>query len=70
MTRHVLNAWKIDIENRVNGIDRLPRVGARVNAHEIAPGVVYTDRNIRVTAFPVRHGYLLRSAFGSKRPTG
>jgi hypothetical protein len=68
MTKHVLSAWKIDIENRVNGIDRLSRDGCRVVVHEIKPGVIYTDRNIRVTAFPVRHG-LRHSAFGSKRPT-
>jgi ribonuclease BN (tRNA processing enzyme) len=58
MTRHVLQAWKIDIENRTNGIDRLPRAGCRVNVHEIVPGKVYSDRNIRVSAFPVRHGAL------------
>jgi ribonuclease BN (tRNA processing enzyme) len=67
MTRHVLEAWKVDIEDRVTGIDRLPRAGARVDAHEIAPGVVYSDRNIRVTAFPVRHGDL--AAFGFRFET-
>ena len=67
MTRHVLSAWKIDIDNRVNGIDRLPRAGCRVVAHEIKPGVIYTDRNIRVTAFPVRHG--LEHAFGFRFET-
>src|SRR5712671_8168091 len=30
MTRHVMDAWKIDIDNRVHGIDRLPRAGCRV----------------------------------------
>src|SRR6266478_5344094 len=58
MTRHVRNAWKIDIDNRVHGIDRLPRAGCRVNVHEIEPGIVYTDRNVSVTAFRVRHGEL------------
>src|SRR5712691_240132 len=47
MTRHVLKAWEIDIEDRVTGIDRLPRGGCRVNAHEITPGLVYADRNVR-----------------------
>jgi ribonuclease BN (tRNA processing enzyme) len=68
MTRHVMDAWKIDIDNRMNGIDRLPRAGCRVNVHEIEPGVIYTDRNIRITAFPVRHG-LLRDAFGFRFET-
>jgi ribonuclease BN (tRNA processing enzyme) len=62
MTRHVLKAWEADIKDRVSGVDRLPRGGCRVNAHEIASGVIYTDRNIRVTAFPARHGDLI--AFG------
>jgi ribonuclease BN (tRNA processing enzyme) len=67
MTGHVLQAWQIDIEDRLTGIDRLPRRGCRVNAHEIAPGVIYVDRNIRVTAFPVRHGDL--AAFGFRFET-
>jgi ribonuclease BN (tRNA processing enzyme) len=68
MTRHVLQAWKIDIENRTNGIDRLPRAGCRVNVHEIVPGEIYSDRNIRVSAFPVRHGALAH-AFGFRIET-
>jgi ribonuclease BN (tRNA processing enzyme) len=67
MTGHVLEAWEIDIEDRLTGIDRLPRRGCRVNAHEIAPGVIYVDRHIRVTAFPVRHGDL--AAFGFRFET-
>ena len=67
MTKHVLSAWKIDIGNRVNGIDGLPRAGCRVIVHEIKPGVIYTDRKIRVTAFPVRHG--LKHAFGFRFET-
>jgi ribonuclease BN (tRNA processing enzyme) len=68
MTSHVLKAWKIDIENRLNGIDRLPPSGCGVNAHEIVPGIIYSDRNIRVTAFPVRHG-MLRNVFGFRFET-
>lgn len=67
MTRHVLIAWRIDIANRVNGTDRLPRAGCRVIVHEIRSGVIYTDSNIRVTAFPVRHG--LKHAFGFRFET-
>jgi ribonuclease BN (tRNA processing enzyme) len=68
MTKHVLAAWQVDIDNRTNGIDRLPRPGCRVNVHEIAPGVIYSDRNIRVTAFPVQHGALAH-AFGFRFET-
>jgi ribonuclease BN (tRNA processing enzyme) len=67
MTRHVQSAWKLDIDNRVMGIDRLPHAGCQVVVHEIKPGVIYTDRNIRVTAFPVRHG--LEHAFGFRFET-
>jgi ribonuclease BN (tRNA processing enzyme) len=67
MTERVLEAWEIDIEDRVTGIDRLPRLGCQVNVHEIAPGVIYVDGNIRVTAFPVRHGDL--AAFGFRFET-
>lgn len=67
MTRHVLEAWRIDIDDRVNGIDRLPPSGCQVNVHEIRPGLIYADHNIRVTAFPVRHGTL--SAFGFRFET-
>lgn len=67
MTKHVLSAWKVDIENRIRGIDRLSRSGCRVIVHEIKPGVIYVDRNIRVTAFPVRHG--LKHAFGYRFET-
>jgi ribonuclease BN (tRNA processing enzyme) len=67
MTKQVLKAWEIDIDDRVNGIDKLPRKGCGVIAHEIVPGVVYTDRNIHVTAFPVRHGDL--TAFGFRFET-
>ena len=55
MTEHVLKAWQVDIDVRTNGIDRRSSTGCRVNAHEIAPGIVYEDRNVTVTAFPAQH---------------
>ena len=68
MTHHVLNAWKVDIDSRLNGIDRLPASGCAINAHEIDPGAFYTDRNIRVSAFRVRHAGL-ENAFGFRVET-
>ena len=68
MTRHVLQAWKVDIDDRINGIDRLPPAGCRVNVHEIKSGVIYADHNIRVTAFPVRHGTLRAFGFRFETP--
>jgi ribonuclease BN (tRNA processing enzyme) len=58
MTRHVLKAWEVDIANRLHGLERATRCGYAVNAHEIVPGVVYSDVNVRVTAFPTNHGEL------------
>ena len=67
MTQNVLKAWAVDIDDRMTGLDRLPASGCRVEAHEVTPGLVYADRNIRVTAFPARHGDL--AAFGYRFET-
>lgn len=55
MTEHVLKAWQVDIDGRTTGINRHNATGYKVDAREIAPGVVYRDRNVTVTAFSVRH---------------
>jgi ribonuclease BN (tRNA processing enzyme) len=55
MTEHVLKAWQVDIDGRTNGLNQHNTTGCNVMAHEIAPGVVYKDRNVTVTAFSVRH---------------
>lgn len=61
MTEHVLKAWQIDIDGRTNGINQRDVTGYKVEAHEITPGVVYRDRNVTVTAFPVRHEEMVDS---------
>ncbi len=61
MTEHVLKAWQVDIDGRTNGLNRHNPTGYKVNAHEIAPGVVYRDSNITVTAFPARHEEMVDS---------
>jgi ribonuclease BN (tRNA processing enzyme) len=68
MTSHVLQAWELDIANRLHGMEKGTRTGYRVNAHEIMPGRIYTDKNIRVTAFHVNHGEL-NDAFGFRFET-
>jgi ribonuclease BN (tRNA processing enzyme) len=57
MTEHILQAYRIDIETRINpeGNQRPIAEGWRVNAHEIKPGVIYKDANVTVTAFATRH---------------
>jgi ribonuclease BN (tRNA processing enzyme) len=57
MTEHILEAYRIDIETRTNpeGNQRSHAGGWKVNAHEIKPGVIYKDANVKVTAFPTKH---------------
>jgi ribonuclease BN (tRNA processing enzyme) len=56
MTRHILQAYRADIDMRRYGLEPANDSGYRVIVHEIAPGVVYHDGHVTVTAFPVLHG--------------
>ena len=56
MTKHILAAYKEDIAMRVKGLELADPRGYQVNPHEIKPGLIYQDKNVRVTAFSVRHG--------------
>ncbi|PYR61609.1 MAG: MBL fold metallo-hydrolase [Acidobacteria bacterium] len=66
MTDHVLRAWEQDVEIRTQGLER--RWPLRVVAHEIRPGVVYSDALVKVTAFNVLHG-AWKDAYGYKFET-
>jgi ribonuclease BN (tRNA processing enzyme) len=52
-----LQAYRVDIETRTNpeGNQRRFPDGAKVNAHEITPGVIYKDDKVTVTAFATKH---------------
>ena len=63
MTRHVLEAWQVDIDNRLNGPEARLRGGVGVRVHAIEPGAIYRDDNVTVTAFRVDHGHM-KNAFG------
>jgi ribonuclease BN (tRNA processing enzyme) len=56
MTRHIMLAWQADIDIRTKGLEHRSTAGLDVHAHDIAPGVVYQDANVKVTAFPNTHG--------------
>ena len=56
MTQNVLEAWAEDIRYRVYGLQPANNAGWRVNAHKVSEGVIYQDDNVKVEAFPVRHG--------------
>jgi ribonuclease BN (tRNA processing enzyme) len=56
MTEHLLAAYDEDIWIRIDGLEPANTEGYKVNVHEIGPGLVYEDENVRVTAFLVEHG--------------
>jgi ribonuclease BN (tRNA processing enzyme) len=56
MADNILKAYAEDIHIRTTGLEQANLTGYKVNAHEIQPGVVYQDANVKVTAFAVRHG--------------
>jgi ribonuclease BN (tRNA processing enzyme) len=56
MTEHILDAYREDINIRLNGGEPSNKTGYKVMAHEIKPGVVYKDANVTVKAFRVEHG--------------
>jgi ribonuclease Z len=56
MTAHILKAYEADIQYRLHGLEPANDEGWRVNVHTIKEGLVYEDDNVRVEAFPVRHG--------------
>lgn len=56
MTEHLLAAYSEDIRIRTTGMEQIPAATCTVNAHEISAGLVYQDDNVKVTAFPTKHG--------------
>ncbi|MCP4602217.1 MAG: MBL fold metallo-hydrolase [Proteobacteria bacterium] len=68
MTKHILDAYREDLEvRRIKHTQRGIR-GYQVHAHEISAGAIYKDKNVKVTAFPVRHGFW-KHAFGYRFDT-
>jgi len=63
MTRGLRKAFAWDIDRRSRG-EGLPAAGAAFDAHEVRPGVVFERNGVRVTAFAVDHGGLLKPAYG------
>lgn len=63
MGRRIRQAWHEDLACRLSGLEPGSPAGYALRVHEIKPGEVYRDRNLRVTAFPVRHGEW-KHAFG------
>ncbi len=72
MTDHILEAYSVDIDFRINGFEKANAVGYQLEVTEIASetesAVVYRDANVTVEAFPVSHGTLL--SYGYKFISG
>jgi ribonuclease BN (tRNA processing enzyme) len=64
MTDHIVSAYQEDVNERINGFEPVNRTGHRVKVQEFKTGIFYTDDNIKVEAFPVKHG--LWKAYGFK----
>ena len=56
MTVHILSAWKEDLAIRLHGLEPSVPQAYVVHAHDVAPGEIYRDAQVRVTAFAVPHG--------------
>jgi len=56
MVAHLEAAYAVDVRRRQDGWQPENATGWRAIAHEIRPGPVYADSNVRVTAFHVLHG--------------
>ncbi len=69
MTAAVLKAWEKDVDIRLHGLEKGNAAAYVVHPHEIAPGVVFHDANVTVTAFLVKHG-TWDEAFGYRFDTG
>ncbi|MFZ3340600.1 MAG: MBL fold metallo-hydrolase [Terriglobales bacterium] len=63
MTNHIERAWAEDVRVRREGLEQANATGYKVDVHEIKPGVVYRDENVKVTAFLVKHG-IWKEAYG------
>jgi ribonuclease BN (tRNA processing enzyme) len=68
MTEHIQAAYDEDIHVRREGLEPANPDGYKVNVHEVEPGMIYSDENVRVTAFLVHHGSW-RHAYGFRFDT-
>src|ERR1019366_7784108 len=56
MVKHLSEAYAADIHIRWTGGEPSNKTGYRAIAKDVAPGIVYRDSNVVVTAFEVSHG--------------
>ncbi len=64
MTEHIVKAYEQDINERLHGLEPANDLGWSVEVNEISSGIIYQDENVKVEAFPVKHGSF--EAYGFK----
>jgi len=62
MTNHLLQAYDVDIQQRIHGLEQANTTGYTVDVHSLNEGVIY-DEDIRVEALLVPHGDFESYAF-------
>ena len=68
MVENINRAWSLDKEIRFNGGEPSVPAAYGTEVHEVQPGLVYADANVKVTAVPVMHGHW-EFAFGYRFET-
>jgi ribonuclease Z len=63
MAAHLEEAFMPDIRFRIAD-EKLPRTGVQFDTKDITPGVVYEANGVKVTAFEVDHGDVIKPAYG------
>jgi ribonuclease Z len=63
LAEKLIDAYQVDIKERIYGPEGANDTGYQVNVHEIGEGMVYHDSNIKVTAFAHEHGNLTNFGF-------
>ena len=56
MIQHIMLAWQADIDVRTTGLEHRSTAGLTVEAHDVTPGPIYEDANVKVSAFQNAHG--------------
>ena len=56
MILDIMDAWKEDIDIRLNGLEHGVKQAYVVHVHEVKPGEIYRDARVKVSAIPVSHG--------------
>lgn len=68
LTSRLLNAYEMDIQYRLLGLEPINHKGWQVIVHEIQEGLIYMDENLKVEAFLVSHG-TWKNAYGFRFTT-